>query len=442
MHVASLRQNDRNKLKIDVVEIRFTGNSQRGKESHILPSTSQPRLLSFTLGGWAALGGPVTVDISNQVAVLVGRNGAGKSAILEGFEAISSQAVGRLNRFRLADSDSIPKTLDIEILTPTGRRLRYRYELLFLTTPSDDQDVDDSINETSEESQLSWNESCQYSDGEKEVLWTTNAGVTFFLNTEKPVLAILGDTNSLRRSQLSDNFDLTFPEEMQWIHSALKGVRLLGKTPARQTIRRRSSLLRVSKKSIQGGLAGLADNLARKILRRIEARELEELESICRRIGLADRITVQKFTLSEGATEGSDEDAHVSSVLLDGVNIGLLSDGTLRVLSILLELINAPPSPTTIIEEPETQIHPGMLEKLLNEIEAYTSDGNLILSTHSPQVVSSTDPDKINIIYREHGRTNVRKLREQEIQKVVDYLCEEGDLGEWLYSGILDEDDE
>jgi len=33
----------------------------------------------------------------------------------------------------------------------------------------------------------------------------------------------------------------------------------------------------------------------------------------------------------------------------------------------------------------------------------------------------------------------VRKLHEEEIQKVVEYLCEEGDLGEWLYSGVLDE---
>ena len=33
----------------------------------------------------------------------------------------------------------------------------------------------------------------------------------------------------------------------------------------------------------------------------------------------------------------------------------------------------------------------------------------------------------------------VRKLGEDEIHNVVEYLCEEGNLGEWIYSGILDE---
>ena len=82
---------------------------------------------------------------------------------------------------------------------------------------------------------------------------------------------------------------------------------------------------------------------------------------------------------------------------LDGVNIGLLSDGTLKSLSILIELISSNPSSTIIIEDPESQIHPAMLAKLLNEIETYTYGQNLIVSTHSPQVVSWTSPEKINL---------------------------------------------
>jgi predicted ATPase len=402
---------------------------------YILPSTDQPCLLSFTLDNSTALGGSVTVDLFNRAAILVGRNGAGKSAILEGFESISLRAIGRRDRGRLVDSDSMPRILDIEISTPTERRLRYRYELIVGSITPDDQDVDDSTNEGSEEGQFSWNELCQYIDGEQEIQWTTESGVTFlYNNNEKRDAVILGDTNSLRRGQLAENSQLNFPEEMQWIHSVLKGVRLLGKTPVRQTVRRRPSLLWVSSKGIQG--FGLADSLARKIFRRVAIGELDELESVCQRIGLGSKITVQKFVPSNELRENEDEYA---SVLLDGVNIGLLSDGTLRVLSILLELITLPLNATTIIEEPEAQIHPGMLAKLLNEIEAYTFEGNLILSTHSPQVVAWTKPDKINIVYRDCGQTNIRKLHEQEIQTVVEYLYEEGDLGEWLYSGVLDE---
>lgn len=411
-----------------------------------MPNTSQPRLLSFTLDGWTALGSQVSVSLLDRVGVLVGRNGAGKSAILEGFEAISSRAIGRLSRFRLLDSDSIPKILDIEILTPTERRLGYRYELTFLSTSTDSLDIDDSTNDNSEESQFSWNECCQYVDGEKEILWTTETGVTTLSNGSNSITTILGNISSLRQLGLniSENLriklPLELPQEMHWVYAVLRGVRILGKASVRKTSKRRPSLLRVSGKGISFSSSELADGLSHKILRRMNPEELYELGSVCQRVGLGN-IAVQKFVLSgenPEKTEGKDEE-YVSSVLLNEVNIGLLSDGTLRVLSILVEIIASYPSSTTIIEEPETQIHPGMLAKLLNEIETYTFEENLILSTHSPQVVAWTSPEKINLVYRNHGQTTVRKLREEEIHKVVEYLCEEGDLGDWLYSGILDE---
>lgn len=227
---------------------------------------------------------------------------------------------------------------------------------------------------------------------------------------------------------------------MQWVYAVLSGVRLIGKDPIRQTYIRRISLLQVPGKRSFFRLKGGVDSLARKILY-MKAEELHEFESICQRIGIGNKIIIQKFVSSEEHEERREEESeeYIASVSLDGVNIGLLSDGTLRVLTLLMELIVSHPCATTIIEEPETQIHPGMLAKLLNEIETYTFDENLILSTHSPQVVAWTNPDKINLVYRDQGQTIVRKLHEAEIQKVVDYLCEEGDLGEWIYSGILDE---
>ena len=407
-----------------------------------MPDTSQPRLLSFTLDGWAALGGQVSISLLDRVGVLVGRNGAGKSATLEGFEAISSCAIGsRLRRSTLPDNGNIPKILEIEISTPTERRLKYRYELIFLPTSTDDPDIDDSTNENSEESRISWNDACQYVDQEQEHIWTTETGITTFTNDGEQLVTILGNTNSLRPSPLPEHSRLKLPDEMQWIYAVLRGVRLLGKVPVRQTSRRRPSFLGVSSRGISPSSFGLADSLARKILRRMDTEELDELESVCQRIGLGSKITVQKFVLSEEPREKIKDEGqeYVSSVLLDGVNIGLLSDGTLRVLSILIEIIGSYPNATTIIEEPETQIHPGMLSKLLNEIETYTFEENLILSTHSPQVVAWTSPEKINIVYRNQGRTIVRKLQEEEVQKVVEYLCEEGDLGDWLYSGVLDE---
>jgi predicted ATPase len=402
-------------------------------------NTNQPRLLSFTLDGWSVLGGRVTVSLHDGVAVLVGRNGAGKSAILEGFKSVSLCAIGKL--YPLAYySDSFPKILEIEILTPTARRLEYRYELTTLASSSEDLNLDDSIDEKLEASRFSWNDYCRYIHEEGNPLWATDNGITTFNTGEAPIVAVLGNTHSLRQSTLPQTSPIKVPDEMLWAYSVLRGVRLLGKTPVRQWARRQPSQLKVSSKGISASPSSLVDSLALKILRLIGKDELYEIESICQRVGLGSKISVQKFILSGDSGEKNEDEEYISSVLLDGVNIGLLSDGTLRVLSILIEIIASSPNTTTIIEEPETQIHPGMLAKLLNEIETYSFGENLILSTHSPQVVSWTSPDKIILVHRDNGRTFVRKLGEDQIHNVIEYLSEEGDLGEWIYSGIIDDE--
>ncbi|HAO12321.1 MAG TPA: ATP-binding protein [Planktothrix sp. UBA8407] len=409
-------------------------------------NTNQPRLLSFTLDGWSVLGSRVTVSLEDGVAVLVGRNGAGKSAILEGFEAISLYAIGGFSRLNqpVYDSESFPKILEIEILTPTARRLEYRYEFINLASSDEDlnfDDSDDSIDEKSEVSRFSWNDYCRYINEGEDHLWTTDNGLTTFNTGDNPIITVLGNTHSLRQS-LPATSPIKLPNEMLWVYSVLRGVRLLGKTPIRQRARRRPSQLRVLGKRIFPSPFSLGDILARKILRLIGKDELSELESICKRVGLGSKISEQKFLLSRDSGEKieNEDEEYISSVLLDGVNIGLLSDGTLRVLSILIEIIASSPNTTTIIEEPETQIHPGMLAKLLNEIETYSFGENLILSTHSPQVVSWTRPEKIILVHRDNERTFVRKLGEDQIHNVIEYLSEEGDLGEWIYSGILDDE--
>jgi AAA15 family ATPase/GTPase len=400
-----------------------------------------PHLLSFTLDGWPVLGGPVTITLNDGVAVLVGRNGAGKSAILEGFRAIAYRAVGRnkaydphsfylLNR-NIDDSipDNIPKILKLEVLTPTNRRIEYKYE--FFEKPTADED--DSIYFLEEHRYL-FHEYCQYLDEKREFIWKIQDS-----NIEK----IKGSNQSRfndfavffrRQTSLLDflSSQSGMPDEVKWIYDILTEILFCGEYALflRRSQRLPCTLIRPNR---GGGRfpEELPDLLAREILTLMENDKQEELERVCQRLGLGNSITKKERPL--------ENEMSYIEILFDGVNIGLLSEGTLRILSIILDLINLKPITTLLIEEPETQIHPGMLEKLLNEIESYTHGQNLILSTHSPQVVSWTQPDKINLVYRKNGQTFVRKLATNEIENVVEYLNEEGDLGDWIYSGILDE---
>jgi len=64
------------------------------------------------------------------------------------------------------------------------------------------------------------------------------------------LFAILGNTTSLRQSNIPGNSSLNLPPEMQWVYAILKGSRLLGKAPIRRTSRRQPSLLKGASQKI------------------------------------------------------------------------------------------------------------------------------------------------------------------------------------------------
>lgn len=415
-----------------------------------MSETSQPRLLSFALDGWPVLGNRVHLDLESKVGVLVGRNGAGKSAVLEGLSAIASFAASGYNVSARNRSGplSIPTILDIAVQTPQKRILNYQYELLF-DTPGESDSADEWV--------ISWNDKCQYMDDGEEVIWMTDSGLTTFsamsVGSLLDIETVLGNTHSfsqLRRSKRRENTPQ--PIEMRWVYQVLRGIRMIGRLEGVRPLRRRESLVRLSGSGPLKGQSlhtiGRIDRLSQRFLQHFKLGDIgiEELSQICSRIGIGENLSQRDYILQRESvgkngqdTKSNEDFEFISEVLLDGVNLGNLSDGTIRILSILLEIIDSPRSATTIIEEPEIQIHPGMLSNLLRELDAYTFDENLLLSTHSPQVVSWTKPENIHLIHREHNKTSVRRLEKDEIENVVEYLCEEGDLGEWLYGGILDE---
>lgn len=403
-----------------------------------MSNLDRPRLLSFTLDDWPVLGGPASIMLTDGVAVLVGRNGSGKSAILEGLVGIASIATENKFSNLLISRQALPKSFVVDILTPEKRCLRYEYSWVILSAEEDTLDIDNLELEANTQARYSWNDDCYYLDGDKENLWKTEYGETALntVNGEESFSAILGSIGLLSGRGLRNQ---KLPVEMEWLHKVLKNYKILNKQEIHKFSLRNESLLKQEGRDFTMDLANFVNHLAYRILR-LEELSRHELEDICARIGLAKSVVIQEFSIADsGVSEARKQ--HIFEVLIDGINIGYLSDGTLRVLSVLVELI----SPSSfqsmmIIEEPEQQIHPSLLSKLLNEIQAYTLERDLIIVTHSPQVVSEMQPNQIHLVERTSGRTTVRKLSPSEVNNVYVYLTEEGDLGEWVYSGILDDE--
>lgn len=104
------------------------------------------------------------------------------------------------------------------------------------------------------------------------------------------------------------------------------------------------------------------------------------------------------------------------------------SDGTLRVAGILTALLQEPRPALMAIEEPELTVHPGALAILRDYIEAAAHDGQVIVTTHSPDLLGMFAAERIRVVVREGGDTQVHRLAESQREAVTRGLFTIGEL--------------
>jgi predicted ATPase len=131
------------------------------------------------------------------------------------------------------------------------------------------------------------------------------------------------------------------------------------------------------------------------------------------------------------------------------INYGLLSDGTKRLFYILTELIDLNDEEIkgqeiypiiTLLEEPELGIHPHQLHKLMQFIKEQSEEKQIILTTHSPQVLDVLGPDELDRIiicyYDNEKGTQLRHLTEREMEKAKSYIQDEFLSDYWIHSDL------
>jgi len=130
------------------------------------------------------------------------------------------------------------------------------------------------------------------------------------------------------------------------------------------------------------------------------------------------------------------------------VNVWQMSDGYLSFLA-LLSLIYSPDdlgAPLYCIEEPENHLHPRLLSvlvRLLRQVRTQHSSvedlAQLIITTHSPQLVDEMQLDEIIWVTKKGGETAAVHPSDQEHLRK---LLEDKDLGlsDVVYSGLLAEE--
>lgn len=93
-----------------------------------------------------------------------------------------------------------------------------------------------------------------------------------------------------------------------------------------------------------------------------------------------------------------------------------------------------------LIEEPELGIHPHQLRKLMLFLKEQSKTKQIIITTHSPEVLDILEPDELDSIilsyYDKEKGTLLRHLTDKEKEKAQAYIQEEFLSDYWMHSNL------
>lgn len=406
------------------------------------PQQAQEFLSLVGIMDWAPLGGGVELKISPRRTVLVGRNGSGKSLLVAGLGhlleqrakrtgsqpsvaaghpndlVLGFQQAGRFSLFYAAGSEGeVLREFFEAAVTPSARATLVAALAGRLDPAGAATELCLSFGEQGSHSSWVCRDGVLLLDGEG-----TSSGpltVLDFVVPRKP-----GSWGSMAQNPATQRLRDT----VERVSRVFFGARLVPAGIPRHASLRSPILLDAS--GVPTGSSLEAEQRLGRLVARLHrwneaSPELfAEVAEFGRRNRLWSRLEVVPYRAGLKIA--------MFGVHVDDVNLGLLPDGTLRVLEIAVELID-PEVKLLLVEEPETASHPWLLGRLLAEMDAACDTRQIVVSTHAPMVVDWASPEEIRLVERTDGKTTVRGLSDEERARVHTYLSDEGTLAEYVY---------
>lgn len=116
----------------------------------------------------------------------------------------------------------------------------------------------------------------------------------------------------------------------------------------------------------------------------------------------------------------------------------LLSDGTVEVVALVVALFfSRLPSGLVILEEPDRNLHPGLMGALMELFRAAAEHDQVLITTHNPELVRHAELDELVLVERDtEGNSIIKRPADQEGVKIfleedleLDYLHTQQLLG-------------
>lgn len=99
-----------------------------------------------------------------------------------------------------------------------------------------------------------------------------------------------------------------------------------------------------------------------------------------------------------------------------------ISDGTLRILGILLALYQTPHPSLMVIEEPEQTVNPALLALLADAFREVSERTQLLITSHSPHLIDCFEPENIQVVTMQNGETRISPIRASQREAVKEHL--------------------
>ena len=385
--------------------------------------TGSPYLASMRLARLQGLEEGVSMRFDKRRTILVGRNGAGKSLLLEGLHRAAQMAVMGTPRA------GVPMEFECEIVSRDDR-IGYTFLNVIESSKVDEE----------EGFHTNWTERCwNINTGDEH--WRVEDDTLILPNSEPLELGPGIGLMSIRRTD-RDETRFQAPPELRIVRSILTMSAMVGSGNIRAGARQNSAnellVAKITPDGKRRWYTGIGPRVRPPRIGRLSAQianmfenreeEFQEFVGLMGRLGLLSKVDLAVYELEKAA---DDSPQAYGMPRFDGVPISNLSDGTLRVAEIVLALIRY--SPLLLIEEPELAVHPGLLGGLLNEVDAYNSDHQIMVSTHSPQVVSWCRPNELRLVRRKDSVTVVDELTSEQVNRVCSFISDEGTLGDYVF---------
>jgi predicted ATPase len=114
----------------------------------------------------------------------------------------------------------------------------------------------------------------------------------------------------------------------------------------------------------------------------------------------------------------------------------LISDGTINLIALLMALYFEKKA-VTIIEEPERNIHPYLIARVVDMMKDASKNKQIIVTTHNPEIVKNADPDNILLVQRD-SKGFSRISRPETKEDVQIFLKNEIGIDELFVQGLLE----